>query len=155
MCRHEISRLHLPVIIRPGFGIIPPCQLGCLRKCPRQIFVAVLLIPFAFPLIVTEPFARNLPAVRYIISRFLKPLMGPVSSIMVSPKILPTPKMVSSFVYGSRSSTFPSIVASRTLIWRVRKSMESLLTFPPRQDPRWSRGTGQHDLWSTLLSYSL
>ena len=65
---HSVGLLHLALVICPGFRIVTPGDLGSFGKGPRQVFVAAFLVPFAFLLIVADPFGRNLPAVGAVVA---------------------------------------------------------------------------------------
>jgi len=72
MRTHEIRLLHLATVVRPGLRIAASCALSRLGISPRKIFVAVLLVAFSFRLVVAQPLARYLAAVRHIVANFLK-----------------------------------------------------------------------------------
>ncbi len=65
---HEISLLHLAIVVRPGLRIAASGALGCLGISPREILVAALLVSLALYPVVVEPFARYLPAIGYIVA---------------------------------------------------------------------------------------
>ncbi len=69
---HGVGLLHLALVKCPCFGIIAPGDLGSLGKCPRQIFVAAFLVPFALFFIVADPFGRNFPTVGAIVAHLRK-----------------------------------------------------------------------------------
>jgi len=76
VCDHKIRSLHLPVVIRPGFVVQPPCALRCLGEGPGRILIAAFLIPFAFCLLVADPFAGDLPSIGDEVAYFIEPTDG-------------------------------------------------------------------------------
>ena len=69
---HCVGLLHLALVKCPGLRIITTGDLGSFGKSPRKVFVAAFFVPFAFLLIVADPFGRNFPAVGALVANLRK-----------------------------------------------------------------------------------
>jgi hypothetical protein len=97
---NDLVRLgSLPFVVTPYRLVVYPGRVCGLEVCPGEIFVAVPAVAISRDLAVRGPDAPDAPAVGGVVTHTVgKRRIVPTSSMMVRPRICPTPGTVRSLV---------------------------------------------------------